>query len=98
MEIIQAVLFGLLIGGMITFLGLFLRQRYSSVRSRLQAKPQLNTDLMRPQMASDPVFLSAKLSETAWRLKRQDRLPFGAALNRYSVGAWPEAGSAPMSS
>jgi tight adherence protein C len=64
MEIIQAVLFGLLIGGMITFLGIFLRQRYSSVRSRLQAKPRLNTDLMRPQMAGDPVFLSAKLSET----------------------------------
>ena len=63
MEIVQVVFFGLLIGGMITFLGIFLRQRHSSVRRRLQAKPRLNTDLMRPQMAGDPVFLSAKLAE-----------------------------------
>ena len=64
MEIIQAVIFGLLIGGMITFLGIFLRQRYSSVRRRLQPNPRLNTDLMRPQMADEPVFISAKLAET----------------------------------
>ena len=63
MEIVQVVFFGVLIGGMITFLGIFLKQRYSSVRRRLQANPRLNTDLMRPQMASEPVFLSAKLSE-----------------------------------
>ena len=64
MENLQVVLFGLLVGGMITFLGIFLRQRHSSVRRRLQAKPRLNTDLMRSQMAGEPVFISAKLSET----------------------------------
>ena len=80
MENIQAVLFGLLIGGMITFLGLFLRQRYSSVRSRLQAKPRLNTDLMRPQMAGDPVFLSAKLSETLE--KKFDLTKSGATIKK----------------
>ena len=63
MEILQAVLFGLLVGGMIFFLGIFLRQRYSSVRRRLQADPRLNTDLMRPQMEDKPVFISAKLAE-----------------------------------
>ena len=51
MEIVQVVFFGLLIGGMITFLGIFLQQRHSSVRRRLQANPRLNTDLLRPQMA-----------------------------------------------
>ena len=51
MEIVQVVFFGVLIGGMITFLGIFLQQRYSSVRRRLQVNPRLNTDLLRPQMA-----------------------------------------------
>ena len=63
MEIFQAVLFGLLIGGMITFLGIFLRQRYSSVRRRLQANPRLNADLLRPQMADKPAFISGNLAE-----------------------------------
>lgn len=63
MELLQVIFFGLLIGGMITFLGFFLQQRNSSVRRRLQAKPRLNTDLMRPQMADEPVFISAKLAE-----------------------------------
>ena len=63
MEIFQAVLFGLLIGGMITFLGIFLQQRYSSVRRRLQANPRLNADLMRPQMADKPAFISFDLAE-----------------------------------
>jgi tight adherence protein C len=63
MEIFQAVLFGLLVGGMITFLGIFLQQRYSSVRRRLQANPRLNTDLMRPQMADKPAFISSDLAE-----------------------------------
>ena len=40
MEIVQVVFFGLLIGGMITFLGIFLQQRHSSVRRRLQANPR----------------------------------------------------------
>ena len=64
MELLQAIFFGLLVGGMITFLGIFLQQRYASVRRRLQANPRLNTDLMRPQMADKPVFISAKLAET----------------------------------
>ena len=63
MEIFQAVLFGLLIGGMITFLGLFLRQRSSSVRRRLQANPRPNAELMRPQMADKPAFISSGLAE-----------------------------------
>ena len=36
MEIVQVVFFGVLIGGMITFLGVFLHQRHSSVRRRLR--------------------------------------------------------------
>jgi len=63
METFQIVLFGLLIGGMITFLGFFLQQRYSSVRRRLQPDPRLNADLMRPQSADKPVFISPKLAE-----------------------------------
>jgi len=62
-EILQAVLFGLLIGGMITFLGFFLQQRYSSVRRRLQSGPRLKTDLMRPQMEDQPAFISRSLAE-----------------------------------
>jgi tight adherence protein C len=80
MEIMQAVFFGLLVGGMITFLGIFLRQRHSAVRRRLQAKPRLNTDLMRPQMAGDPVFLSAKLSETIE--KKLDLTKSGATIKK----------------
>jgi tight adherence protein C len=64
MELLQAIIFGLLVGGMITLLGIFLQQRYASVRRRLQANPRLSTDLMRPQMADKPVFISAKLAET----------------------------------
>ena len=63
MEIVQVVFFGVLIGGMITFLGIFLQQRYSSVRRRLQVNPRLNTDLMRPQMQDKPVFISTSLAE-----------------------------------
>jgi len=62
MEILQAILFGLLIGGMITFLGIFLQQRYSSVRRRLQVNPRLNADLMRPQMEHKPAFISSNLA------------------------------------
>jgi tight adherence protein C len=64
MELFQVIIFGLLVGGMITFLGIFLQQRYASVRRRLQANPRTNADLMRPQMADKPVFISAKLAET----------------------------------
>ena len=63
MEIVQVVFFGVLIGGMITFLGIFLQQRYSSVRRRLQANPRLNTDLLRPQMQDKPAFISSSLAE-----------------------------------
>jgi len=63
MEIYQAVFFGLLVGGMIIFLGIYLQQRHSSVRRRLQAAPRQNAELMRPQLADKPVFLSAKLVE-----------------------------------
>jgi len=63
MILLQAVLFGLLIAGMIIFLGFFLQQRYSSVRRRLQTNPHLKTDLMRPQMADKPSFISHKLAE-----------------------------------
>lgn len=63
MQILQAVIFGLLVGGMIAFLGIFLQQRYSSVRRRLQVNPRLNTDLMRPQMEDKPAFLSPNLAQ-----------------------------------
>ena len=63
MEIVQVVFFGVLIGGMITFLGIFLQQRYSSVRRRLQANPHQNTDLLRPQREDKPAFISANLAE-----------------------------------
>jgi tight adherence protein C len=63
MEIFQAVLFGLLIGGMVTFLGLFLRQRYSAVRRRLNPAPRNHAELMRPQMTDQPAFMSLDLAE-----------------------------------
>ena len=63
MEIVQVVFFGVLIGGMITFLGIFLQQRHSSVRRRLQANPRLNNDLFRPQMQDKPAFISSSLAE-----------------------------------
>jgi tight adherence protein C len=63
MQILQAAIFGLLIGGMITFLGIFLQQRYSSVRRRLQANPRINGDLMRPRMEEKPAFISPNLAQ-----------------------------------
>jgi tight adherence protein C len=80
MELVQAVFFGLLVGGMITFLGIFLQQRHASVRRRLQANPRLNADLMRPQMADKPVFISAKLAETLE--KKLDLTKGGATTKR----------------
>jgi tight adherence protein C len=64
MIILQAVLFGVLIGGMILCLGLFLQQRHSPVRRRLQPHPRLKTELLRPQLNDRPTFLSARLSAT----------------------------------
>jgi tight adherence protein C len=63
MLIFQAVLFGLLIGGMIISLGFFLQQRHSLARRRLQTNPRLRADLLRPQMASTPSFLTSDLAE-----------------------------------
>lgn len=60
MLILQAILFGLFIGGFIFFLGFFLQQHYSTVRRRLQAPLLLKTDLLRPQ-GEKPAFLSADL-------------------------------------
>jgi tight adherence protein C len=79
MELLPVVFFGLLIGGMIAFLGIFLQQRHSSVRRRLQADPRQNTDLMRPQMAGESVFISAKLSET---LEKKLNLTKGGATTK----------------
>jgi tight adherence protein C len=80
MKLLQAIFFGLLIGGMITFLGIYIQQRYSSVRRRLQPNPRQNTDLMRPQMADDPVFISPKLAE---RLEKKfDLTKSGATIKK----------------
>jgi tight adherence protein C len=58
---LQAVLFGILIGGFIFFLAIFLQQRFSFVRRRLQAPLSLKSDILRPQMEGKPAFLSADL-------------------------------------
>jgi tight adherence protein C len=63
MIIFQAVLFGLLIGGMIICLGFFLQQRQSLARRRLQTNPHLRADLLRPQMAGQSSFLTPDLTE-----------------------------------
>jgi tight adherence protein C len=80
MEIVRVVFFGVLIGGMITFLGIFLKQRHSSVRRRLQANPRLNTDLLRPQMQDQPAFISANLAEKLE--KKLDLRKNGATIKR----------------
>jgi len=80
MQILQAILFGLLVGGMIAFLGIFLQQRYSSVRRRLQVNPRLNTDLLRPQMQDHPAFISSNLVEKLE--KRLDLRKDGATIKR----------------
>jgi tight adherence protein C len=80
MELLQVIFFGLLIGGMIAFVGFYLQQRHSSVRRRLQPDQRVNTDLMRPQMADDPVFISAKLAEKLE--KKFDLTKSGAATKK----------------
>ena len=89
MELLQAIFFGLLVGGMITFLGIFLQQRYASVRRRLQANPRTNTDLMRPQMADKPVFISAKLADT---LEKKLDLTKGGATTKKLQARLTQAG------
>jgi tight adherence protein C len=68
MVIFQAVLFGLLIGGFIIFLGFFLQQRSSFVHRRLHSPPRTKADLLRPQMDQKPAFLSRDLIN---RLEKQ---------------------------
>jgi tight adherence protein C len=63
MIILQAVLFGLFIGGTVICLVFFLQQHFSSVRRRLQTNPRQRTDLMRPQMEDQPAFIRADLTE-----------------------------------
>jgi len=89
MELLQVIIFGLLVGGMITFLGIFLQQRYASVRRRLQANPRTNTDLMRPQMADKPVFISAKLADT---LEKKLDLTKGGATTKKLQARLTQAG------
>jgi uncharacterized protein YneF (UPF0154 family) len=72
MIIFQAVIFGLLIGGMIICLGFFLQQRHSLARRRLQTNPSLRADLLRPQMARQPSFLTPDLTE-----KLEEKLDLG---------------------
>jgi tight adherence protein C len=80
MKIIQVVFFGVLIGGMITFLGVFLRQRHSAVRRRLQVNPRVSADLLRPQMKDQPAFISASLVDKLE--KRFDLKKDGATTKR----------------
>lgn len=61
MLILQAILFGLLVGGFIFFLAIFMQQRYSFVRRRLQAPLDPKSDLLRPQIEGKPAFLSVDL-------------------------------------
>lgn len=68
MLILQAVVFGLLIGGFIIFLGFFLQQRSSYVRQRLQVSSRAKADLLRPQIEEKPAFLSVNLIK---RLEKQ---------------------------
>jgi tight adherence protein C len=76
MIILPAVLFGLLIGGMIISLGFFLQQRRSSVRGRLHYQPRVKADLLRSQVADQPSFISAHLAE---RLEKKLDLRRGGA-------------------
>jgi tight adherence protein C len=62
MLILQAVIFGLLIGGFVVFLGFFLQQRSSFVSRRLQMNSRPKSDLLRPQLEKAPSFLSADLA------------------------------------
>lgn len=63
MILFQAVLFGLLIGGLIICLGMFWQQRHSWTKRRLQTSPRLRADLLRPQMEHQPSFLNPDLAE-----------------------------------
>jgi tight adherence protein C len=63
MVMLQAVVFGVLIGGFIIFLGFFLQQRFSFVRRRLQTPARAQADLLRPQREEKPAFLSINLIE-----------------------------------
>jgi tight adherence protein C len=61
MLVIQAVVFGLFVGGFIIFVGFFIQQRSFFVRRRLQGNSRPKTDLLRPQSKNKTTFLSADL-------------------------------------
>jgi tight adherence protein C len=63
MLILQAMVFGLLVGGIIVFIGVFLKKRHSFVRRRLQTPLTEKADLLRPQITDKPAFLSTDLIE-----------------------------------
>jgi tight adherence protein C len=62
MQILQAIIFGLLVGGMIVFLGFFFQQRHSPVRRRLQPDERLRAELLLPQRQNRPSFLTPSLA------------------------------------
>jgi tight adherence protein C len=61
MLVIQAVVFGLFVGGFIIFVGFFIQQRSQFVRRRLQGDSRPKAELLRPQSEEKPSFLSADL-------------------------------------
>ena len=61
MLFLQAILFGLLIGGFILFLRFFLQQRNSFVRRRLKTPFRPKADLLRQQTEKKSAFLSDNL-------------------------------------
>jgi hypothetical protein len=61
MLILQAIIFGLLIGGFIFFMAVFLQKRYSFVRRRLWTPLQPKSELLRAQMGEKPAFLNPDL-------------------------------------
>jgi tight adherence protein C len=63
MLILQAMVFGLLIGGFIVFLGFFLKGRRSLVRKRLQAPQTIKADLLKQKRGDKPAFLGTDLIE-----------------------------------
>jgi len=61
MLVIQAVVFGLFVGGFIIFVGFFIQQRSYFVRRRLQGNSRPKADLLRSQSEKKPAFLSADI-------------------------------------
>jgi tight adherence protein C len=63
MNILQAVIFGVLVGGLILSLGLFLQGRQSTLRRRLQPHRRLKAEILRSREANQPAFISPDLVE-----------------------------------